>query len=325
MWTSRGLSTASRRMLATASAAAISGTMTPQLTQSSSRLRLNDNRAIATDGIDIREVKIQGSGNSPSITFRSWDFAGQEVYYATHQFFLSKSRSLYLVLFNAALVYSESTQVLPGNMAKGGWFTVEYWLQSLEARAGEPCVMLVGTHLDEIPDKSRDQAAESIRVKATSLQKRYKFIEGLCLVSPDSRSSIQDLRKRLYELATKKNMVGQPVPTPYMQLDEYIQKLNEARRAKSEPAYLSCMTWAEFKALAATFQVPDEDAKEAASFLNEVGTLVYFEEEHTIPYVFLDPQWLADGAPASPPRLCCVFTPSPRSDGLHLLVQAQLR
>ena len=34
--------------------------------------------------------------------------------------------------------------------------------------------------------------------------------------------------------------------------------------------------------------------EEAASFLNEVGTLVYFQEEHAIPYVFLDPQWLAD-------------------------------
>ena len=52
---------------------------------------------------------------------------------------------------------------------------------------------------------------------------------------------MQDLRKRLYELAFKKNMVGQPVSTAYMMLDEYIQKLNDARRAKSEPGYLSCM------------------------------------------------------------------------------------
>ena len=62
------------------------------------------------------------------------------------------------MLFNAAQVASDSSVALPGNMAKGGWFTVEYWLQSLEARAGEPAVMLVGTHLDEIPEKTRDKA-----------------------------------------------------------------------------------------------------------------------------------------------------------------------
>lgn len=56
-------------------------------------------------------------------------------------------------------------------------------------------------------------------------------------------------------------MVGQPVSTSYMMLDEYIQKLNEARRAKNEPGYLSCMTWAEFRALAATFQVPDDKVR----------------------------------------------------------------
>ena len=59
---------------------------------------------------------------------------------------------------------------------------MEYWLQSLEARAGEPAVMLVGTHLDQIQEKVRDKAVEDIRVKATALQKRYKFIEGICLV-----------------------------------------------------------------------------------------------------------------------------------------------
>lgn len=35
------------------------------------------------------------------MSFSIWDFAGQEVYYSTHQFFLS-SRALYLVVWNVA-------------------------------------------------------------------------------------------------------------------------------------------------------------------------------------------------------------------------------
>jgi hypothetical protein len=34
--------------------------------------------------------------------------------------------------------------------------------------------------------------------------------------------------------------------------------------------------------------------KKEKSHARTVGELVYFQEEHTIPYVFMDPQWLTD-------------------------------
>jgi GTPase SAR1 family protein len=37
--------------------------------------------------------------DSAAVDLSAWDFAGQEIYYATHQFFLSE-RSLFLVVFN---------------------------------------------------------------------------------------------------------------------------------------------------------------------------------------------------------------------------------
>lgn len=40
-----------------------------------------------------------GRGVDGSISFRAWDFAGQDLYHTTHQFFLSK-RSIYLLVFN---------------------------------------------------------------------------------------------------------------------------------------------------------------------------------------------------------------------------------
>jgi GTPase SAR1 family protein len=61
----------------------------------------NDDFAnVATDGIDIHNVVIKtdavrndSNPNKPEgsegITFSCWDFAGQEIYYNTHQFFLT--------------------------------------------------------------------------------------------------------------------------------------------------------------------------------------------------------------------------------------------
>jgi len=56
-------------------------------------------------GIDIQEIKIPRRaavvvGGPPVFTFRVWDFAGQEDYYATHQCFLSQ-RSLFLLIWDA--------------------------------------------------------------------------------------------------------------------------------------------------------------------------------------------------------------------------------
>jgi hypothetical protein len=55
-----------------------------------------------------------------SFSLSAWDFGGQEIYYSTHQFFLSH-RSVYVVVWNIALDEEFSR--------------VEFWLQSILARA----------------------------------------------------------------------------------------------------------------------------------------------------------------------------------------------
>ena len=52
---------------------------------------------IATDGIEITPIRISAKvahtsgiyGSDDSILFYCWDMAGQDVYYNTHQFFLT--------------------------------------------------------------------------------------------------------------------------------------------------------------------------------------------------------------------------------------------
>jgi len=54
-------------------------------------------RKAATDGIDIHCWKPPNSDVALSI----WDFAGQQLYYATHQYFLSEN-AMYCVVFDAS-------------------------------------------------------------------------------------------------------------------------------------------------------------------------------------------------------------------------------
>ena len=64
-----------------------------------------------------------------------WDFAGQSVYYNTHQFFLS-SRAIYILVWNVRL----------GSEYAG----LDFWLSSISCHAPGAPVFVVGTHVDQV-------------------------------------------------------------------------------------------------------------------------------------------------------------------------------
>lgn len=97
---------------------------------------------ISTVGVDIGtwvcEERRNGSAIYGPVTFRTWDFGGQQEYYATHQYFLSK-RSLYLVVWRI-------------DEGKNGLVEVLQWLANIQARAPNSPVIIVGTHYDKVDD-----------------------------------------------------------------------------------------------------------------------------------------------------------------------------
>jgi hypothetical protein len=92
---------------------------------------------ISTDGIDINDwgvtIPYGPEGQSETVTLSTWDFAGQEIYYATHQFFLS-ARSLYFLVFNLLSPVQSH---------------VEFWLQSIRNAAPDSPVFIIGSHADD--------------------------------------------------------------------------------------------------------------------------------------------------------------------------------
>ena len=85
-----------------------------------------------TDGIDIKDWSVKAEC---TITYSIWDFAGQTVYYNTHQFFLS-NRAVYLLLWNVRLGYEHSG--------------LDFWLNSIGCHAPRAPVFVIGTHIDQV-------------------------------------------------------------------------------------------------------------------------------------------------------------------------------
>lgn len=111
-----------------------------------------------TEGIDIRRWPIDVRGEAMRLNV--WDFGGQEILHATHQFFLTK-RSLYLLVINAR----------QGERAG----RVEYWLKIIESFGGDSPIIVVINQSEE----------HRLDLNPSGLQKKYPgrikaFIETSC-------------------------------------------------------------------------------------------------------------------------------------------------
>jgi internalin A len=102
-----------------------------------------------------------------------WDFGGQEIMHATHQFFLTQ-RSLYLL-------------VLSGRQG-GEDAEAEYWLQLIESFGGDSPVIVVLNKISEHP----------FDLNRRALQRKYPAIRDFIRVDCKDGTGIDDLRGAIY-------------------------------------------------------------------------------------------------------------------------------
>ena len=227
---------------------------------------------VATDGIDIEDWEPMGTdedGLEP-ITFSVWDFAGQQIYHPTHQFFIT-NRSMYLIIFN---LMDERTS------------RVEYWLKTLRVRTdGKSPVIVVGTHAD---DKRCD--AKHIETIFKSMQKKYStrfpFVRDYVAISSKTGKNLPKLTESIVALA-RSNASFRSIPDSYSKLEKTILQL----RTQS-----STLAFNDFAQVAATAGVSKEECVTCLEFLHDVGLVVYFDDKTAglSELVILDPHWIVN-------------------------------
>eukprot|EP01133_Synstelium_polycarpum_P006723 gene6723-7816_t len=236
---------------------------------------LNTNLNLSTDGIDMddwRPSAQDDASNAPPVTFSVWDFAGQEVYYATHTFFIS-SRSVFIVVFNMATFGADEASA-----------RVAYWLQCIEAWGGESQVILVGTHLDELPSGAEAAITAEIENRYFTTFPCVKAFQAVSCKSGKHISKLQNIIVRLGRAEKKLNSV---YPRAFFQLESLI--LSE--RELNTPPIISRE---EFALMTEACGIPSAAIASAADFLKELGIIVYFDDVKSglDQFIFIDPPWL---------------------------------
>ncbi|XP_050524105.1 leucine-rich repeat serine/threonine-protein kinase 1 isoform X2 [Daktulosphaira vitifoliae] len=259
---------------------------------------------ISTVGVDISdwvyEKKIRGNSQYGPVMFRTWDFGGQNEYYATHQYFLSK-RSLYIVVWKIPDGHRGIAEILQ-------------WLVNIQARAPNSPVIIVGTHYDIMntnnPDYNSEILQQMIREKFINIVDAEKYglprVLDTIEISCKTKHNIKLLCNIIYDTVfslkspgSKELMLEQKVPATYLALEDIIIHIaNERRLSGLDPVLnLDQFRTAVNAEMISRFHKSFRDIAElnqAILFLHENGVLLHYDDATLKDLYFLDPQWLCD-------------------------------
>ncbi|MDZ7968922.1 MAG: COR domain-containing protein [Nostoc sp. DedSLP03] len=126
-----------------------------------------------TEGINIQKWNLPI--DNTNIQLNVWDFGGQEIMHATHQFFLTK-RSLYLLVLDSQMGEEENR--------------IEYWLKLIQSLGEYSPIIVVGNKRDEHP---LDIDRRGLQIKYSNIK---AFIETSCL----NGQGIAELKQKIHDL-----------------------------------------------------------------------------------------------------------------------------
>jgi len=261
-----------------------------------------------TWGIDVFPLELPhppGKHEDVTMTLRCWDFGGQNIYHATHQFFLT-TRSMFLLAWNARLGWDQGK--------------LHYWLDTIQALAPESPVLLVATHIDERPGG----------LPLGDLVERYPQIVGEWSVSSAERqlnnNGIDRLREAVAQTAAELPLMGQGWPASYWKTLELVRattaheisgstvkkrksllkRVADRVLGKGDDATIDGL--AQTSELAITQKhvpaeklweimdiagVAEDSRRVLAEQLHQLGEILYFQKDELISdTVFLDPSWV---------------------------------
>jgi len=215
----------------------------------------------STHGILVGTLPIQHPSR-PDVTMRlnTWDFGGQDIYHATHQFFFMTESSLYLLVWSAGMGVEESK--------------LDYWLNNIKANAPESHIILVATHVEK-------RAADC---DYYGLQKKYPQIKAYYEVSNRNKKGIPALRSKIAELASTLPLMGKIRPTSWLKAANAVRECEE-----------NAITDTQLNEMYISQGVPKDSTRELAKYMHELGNILYYQDDDQLKHrVILNPNWVTE-------------------------------
>ncbi|PIO62356.1 hypothetical protein TELCIR_16091 [Teladorsagia circumcincta] len=250
--------------------------------------------------MEVRSKEQKGEAALGPIAFSAWDFTGQREYHATHHYFLTR-RTLYVVVW----------RVIDGDLAL---HDVQRWLINIQARAPNSCVVLVGTHIDQISSNPTKFPHGFLEEMENKVRSRFMIVDAdkhglprvldLVLVNGKAKSDIKNLLNVIYNSGWevrigKERALDQQIPSAYIAMLKVVRELHADLRKDGTSAIMTAEQFRDrtkqrmVSKFGRTFR-DDIEFRGVCAFLHDSGEIVHFEDAALRQLIFVDPVWLAD-------------------------------
>ena len=221
-----------------------------------------DPQQAGTKGIDINKWQI--GIDDATIQLNIWDFGGQEIMHATHQFFLTK-RSLYILVLDSRQGEQENF--------------VEYWLKLIQSFGGDSPVIVICNKADE----------RELDLNWVWLQKKYPNIKSFAKrVSCKTGEGITDLRTIIINEVAKLKHIHDQLLSSWFSVKNKLVKMVEG--------HIDYISYKEYKDLCIQEKINNKiDQETLLGFLHDLGIVLHFRDQHLEDTNVLNPDWVTKG------------------------------
>lgn len=212
-----------------------------------------------TDGIDILQWTIKAGDRT--IRLNVWDLGGQEIYHATHQFFLTE-RTLYILVLNSRQSDSQNR--------------LDYWLKTIRTLGKEAPIFIVQNQYEQNPQE----------LNRKLLKEKYPSIQGFFQTScADPTLGIETLTNAIAEAISLMPHVSDLLPGSYFHVKEQLEVSDK-----------DFMPYVEYEAFCQKEGLTDPKSQQVLiRLLHELGTVLNFDDFRLKDTNVLNPEWVTDG------------------------------
>jgi len=214
-----------------------------------------------TEGINIETWKIKI--NNENIRLNIWDFGGQEIMHATHQFFLTK-RSVYLLVLDARQGKEHNR--------------IEYWLKLIQSFGGDSPILIAINKTDQQP----------LDINRKYLKSKYPTIKAFFDISCKTAENLEKLADSIKNTINELPHVHDPFPSTWFAVKENLENMSQ-----------DFIEYNEYEKICENKEIDKSSQHTLIGFLHDLGIVLNFREDTLRPQLkdigILNPEWVTEG------------------------------
>lgn len=200
-------------------------------------------------------------------TFRlnTWDFGGQQIYHATHQFFLTK-RSLYVLVDDTR---SDNTSIHDEGF--------KFWLEVVETLSDSSPLLIF----------QNEKGGRSKSIDVAGIKGRFPNVQDPYRGNLEEVGAAEGLRQAVEYFAQQLPHIGEDVPAKWVPIREELETLARDRPHISLEEY--------FEVYGHHLELDRDKALHLSRYLHDLGVFLHFQQPPELRRtIFLQNQWVTE-------------------------------